>query len=206
MKELEKTKRISVAAVVTILVVTIAVLSYKRPVHNYTIDSETLLEHLQSNDYLIQYNQINHESDVIIDVRGPFDFANGHLDQAINMYTPEFLNEQNTKLVKTLHTQNKRLILYGTNPDEAITPLILLKQLGIKHVKMLPIELYFKNNQLGFKTIPLESSNADIRAFIEASIKKASIKQKPKYVPIKNPPKKVIPKKKKKKMPVEGGC
>ena len=44
MKELEKTKRISIAAVLTILVVLIALLSYKRPKHLYTVNTHDTLE------------------------------------------------------------------------------------------------------------------------------------------------------------------
>ena len=44
MKELEKTKRISIAAVLTILLVIIALLSYKRPSHLYTESVDKSLE------------------------------------------------------------------------------------------------------------------------------------------------------------------
>ena len=44
MKELEKTKRISIAAVLTILVVIIGLLTYKRPKHIYTTNTQDTLE------------------------------------------------------------------------------------------------------------------------------------------------------------------
>ena len=53
MKELEKTKRISIAAVVTILLVIIALLSYKRPNHLYTESIENSLELVSNPDYII---------------------------------------------------------------------------------------------------------------------------------------------------------
>jgi len=41
MKELEKTKRISIASVLFILVVLIGLLTYKRPKHMYAVNSKT---------------------------------------------------------------------------------------------------------------------------------------------------------------------
>ena len=50
MKELEKTKRISIAAVITILVVLIAVLSYKKPKHLYANNTKSTLEKITNNN------------------------------------------------------------------------------------------------------------------------------------------------------------
>jgi rhodanese-related sulfurtransferase len=204
MKELEKTKRISVAAVITILVVAIAVLSYKRPKHNYAIDSTASLETVLTTDYLADISIINTETDVLIDVRGPYDYDKGHLENAINIYAPELLNDENSEIIENIQKDNKNIILYSSNPDEVLAPFMVLQQLGVPNLKMLPIELSYNKTELITKTVSLEKSNADIKAFIEESVKKAM--EKPKPVVKKTPPKKVIPTKKKKKMPVEGGC
>jgi len=206
MKELEKTKRISVAAVITILVVAIAVLSYKRPKHNYAINLDTSLQTVTENNYLANLTELNSEADVLIDVRGPYDYEKGHLENAINIYAPELLNDDNSAIIKDIQKDNKNIILYGNHPDEALAPFMVLHQLGVKNLKMLPIELSYNKTALISKTIPLEKSNANIKAFIEESVKKVMAKPKPKPIVRKALPKKVIPKKKKKKMPIEGGC
>ena len=206
MKELEKTKRISIAAVITILVVAIAVLSYKRPKHNYAFNSNTSLETVLSPNYLAELSKINNELDVLIDVRGPYEFEKGHLKNAINIYAPELLNDENSAIIEQIQKDNKNIILYGKTPDDALSPFMVLQQLGVKNIKMLPIELSYIKTELISKTISLEKSNANISAFIKESVKKAMAKPKPKPVVKKPVPKKVIPKKKKKKMPVEGGC
>ena len=204
MKELEKTKRISGAAVITILVVAIAVLSYKRPKHNYAINSNASLETVLTTDYLADISKINNESDVLIDVRGPYDYDKGHLPNAINMYAPELLNDDNSDILESIQEDNKNIVLYSNHPDDALAPFMVLQQLGVTNLKILPIELSYNKTELITKTVSLEKSNADIAAFIEESVKKAMAK--PKRVVKKAPPKKVIPKKKKKKMPTEGGC
>jgi len=210
MKELEKTKRISVAAVLTILIVAIAVLTYKRPKHNYSVDSKTALEQVLKTEYLASMDLINTETDILIDVRGIYEYNKGHIENAINIFGPEILNDENSEQIEEIQNSGKNIIIYGANPNEALAPFMVLNQIGVDNVKMLPIELSYNQTQLVTKTVDLEKSNGDISAFIAESVKKAekaakAAKAKP--VVKKIPPKKVvIPKKKKKKMPIEGGC
>lgn len=203
MKELEKTKRISIATVLFILVVLIAVLSYKRPRHIYSINAQHTLEKIVSADYFVSLNDINNSEHILIDIRNQFDFEKGHLENAINIYAPEFLNEQNTEVFNELKEDSKTLILYGNNPNDALGPYMLLYQLGYTNLKILTVENSYSQNKLITKNVEIEGSVADINTFISESVKKAAIKPKP---IIKAKPKKVIPVKKKKKKAPEGGC
>ena len=203
MKELEKTKRISIATVLFILVVLIAVLSYKRPRHIYSINAQHTLEKIVSTDYFVSLNEINNSEHVLIDIRNQFDFEKGHLENAINIYAPEILNEQNSEVFNELKEDNKTLILYGNSPNDVLGPYMLLYQLGYNDLKILTIEINYSQNKLITKDIVIEKSVADVNAFINESVKKAAVKPKP---IIKPKPKKVIPVKKKKKKAPEGGC
>ena len=87
---------------------------------------------------------------------------------------------------------------------------MLLSQLGFDNLKILMVENSYSQNKLITKNVTVERSTADVNAFIQESIKKteeaikkANIVVKPKVAIA---PKKIIPVKKKKKMPVEGGC
>jgi hypothetical protein len=87
---------------------------------------------------------------------------------------------------------------------------MVLYQLGYENIKILSVENSYYQNKLITKDVSLENPVADVNAFIQESIKKkeeamkkAKVVNKPKTIPA---PKKVIPIKKKKKMPVEGGC
>jgi len=204
MKELEKTKRISIASVLTILVVIIALLSYKRPKHNYTINTRQALENITGSDYFLTLNEIDNPDYALIDIRNQYEYEKGHLENAINIYAPEILNDDNSDVFKDLKEQNKTVILYGENPNEAIAPYMLLFQLGYDNIKILCIEINYDQNKMISKNVTVEKSAHDINGFIKESIKKAAVKPKPRVV--KKVPKKVIPIKKKKKVMPEGGC
>ena len=203
MKELEKTKRISIASVLFILVILIGLLTYKRPKNLYSLNTQTALENIITNDYLIPLNKLGEVDHILIDIRSQYEFEKGHLENAINIYTPEILSDENTEVFNKLKSDNTTVILYGTNPDEALEPHMLLYQLGYPNLKILLAENSYSQNKLITKNVEIEKSVGDVNAFIDESIKKANIKPKAKTPP---PPKKVIRVKKKKKMPTEGGC
>ena len=205
MKELEKTKRISIAAVLTILLVIIALLSYKRPSHLYTESVDKSLELVANSDYILTQQEIQDLDYVLIDVRSNIEYSKGHIEEAVNIYAPEILDAENSDLLKELKEKNRTVILYGTNPNNALTPLMLLQQLGFNNVKLLGVDLTYNQDKLVVNDSKLEENKHDVKKFIEESVKKATVKPKPKPKP-KPVVKEVIPKKKKKKMPVEGGC
>ena len=202
MKELEKTKRISIATVLFILVVIIALLAYEKPKHLYKINSELTLNKILTEDYFLNFKEINNPENVLIDVRNRYEYEKGHLENAINIHTPDLLNNTNTKVFEELKEDMKTIILYGNNPSEANMPFMLLSQLGYSNIKILLVNNSYTQNKLITKSCIIEKSIVDVNAYIKESQKKAVIKPKPK----KKIPKKIIPVKKKKKMPVEGGC
>ena len=205
MKELEKTRRISISVVLFILVIIIALLAYERPKHIYAENTASTLTKLLTKDYFVDLSEINEPDFILIDIRNQFEFDKGHIDGAININTIELLNEKNSNIFKELEEGNKTVVLYGNNPDEANTPFILLYQLGYKNIKILSIDISYTQNKLITKSSIIEQSVADVNAFIDESRKKASLTSKPKSEVVK-PLKKVVPLKKKKKMPAEGGC
>jgi len=205
MKELEKTKRISIASVLFILIILIGLLTYKRPKNLYSVNTQTTLDNIITNDYLIPLDKIAEVEHVLIDIRSQFEFEKGHLENAINIYTPEILSDKNSEVFNKLKSDNTTVILYGTNPDEALEPYMLLYQLGYPNLKILLVENSYSQNKLITKNVEIEKSVGDVNAFIDESIKKANIKSKPK-AKTPPPPKRVIAVKKKKKMPAEGGC
>ena len=217
MKELEKTKRISIAAVLTILLVIIALLSYKRPKHLYTVNTQDTLEKVTNTNYFMTQNEIDNTNHVLVDIRTSFDYDKGHLENAINISSPEILSDDNSDVFNKIKEENKTIVLYGNNPNEAITPYMVLSQLGFDNIKILTVENSYDQDKLITKDVLVENAAPDVNGFIQESIKKteeamkkAKAATKPKYVAPKakvvTTPKKVVPKKKKKKMPVEGGC
>lgn len=204
MKELEKTRRLSIAAVLSILALVIALVSYKRPENIFSKTSEDALVYISENDIFIDQNEIT-EDHFLLDIRNNFDFNRGHLNNSKNVYGPELFNEKNEAIFEALKSTEKVVVLIGENSDQTIPVFMTLYQLGLENLRIVNAKQFFEHNELIVQTESLEKQEQNIQEFIETSVKKAAAKKvKPKPVIVK--PKKVIPKKKKKKMPIEGGC
>lgn len=204
MKELEKTKRISIASTLFILIVFIAVLAFERPRHLYKVNSVNTLEKLITNDYFVSMEDINLDTDVLIDVRNQYEYEKGHLENSINIAASEILGA-NSAIFEEIKEKGKTAILYGSDPNEVNAPYMLLYQLGYDNIKILCVENNFVQNKLITNPVSVGKSVADVNAFILESVKKANkVSKKP--VIVKKPRKKVITVKKKKKAPAEGGC
>ena len=131
------------------------------------------------------------------------------MDNAINIASPEILGEENSIILEKIKEENKTIILYGNNPNETIVSYLLLSQLGYENIKILTVKINYEQNKLVAQNVDIEGTAPDINAFIQESIeKKAEIMNSEIVVPKKtvSTPKKIIPVKKKKKMPTEGGC
>ena len=204
MKELEKVKQISIASVLFILAVLIGVVTYELPENTYAVKTKTTLEQLSSKDYIVSFDSINNPGFALIDIRSPYEFNKGHLKNAINISTPEILNRENKEVFRELQDENKTMVLYGKDPEEANIPFLLLYQLGYSNLKLLSVDNTYFQNQLVTRSIEVEKPIADIQGFIDESAKNRS-----KTVDLQEnapAPKKIITVKKKKKKPVEGGC
>ena len=202
MRELEKTKNISVATVLVMLLMIIALLTYKKPVHAYTKAVDTALMDMRSSDYLLSQTDVD-ENSFLIDVRTSFEYSKGHLPDAINIPLTDLLIDQNIERIKDAVANSKSIVFYSSDVDEALSAKMLIDQLGYAKSNLLAVSLSYDQENLIVKDVEVERTPEDIRAFINKSIKEAEAKKVVKRKPV---PKKVIPKKKKKKMPVEGGC
>ena len=100
MKELEKTKRISIVSTLFILAVLIGLFTYKRPKNTYAFTTKSTLEKLSNDNYFISLNDTSTQNNVLIDVRNAYEFEKGHLYNAININTPDLLNDENLELLK----------------------------------------------------------------------------------------------------------
>lgn len=204
MKELEKVKRISISSTLFILAVLVGVLAYERPENMYARNTKSTLEDLTRLNYIIPMDKLDSPDVVLVDIRRPYDFEQGHLENAINIPAAEILREENKKIFRELKDSNRLAVLYGNKIEEANIPFLLLYQLGYDNVKLLSVNNKYLHNSLITESADVEKPVANIRAFIDESVRNATKKEE-----LKKPvviPKKVIPVKKKKKLPVEGGC
>ena len=202
MKELEKTKRISIATTLFILAVLIGLFTFKRPKNTFVYTAQQTLEKLAQHKYLASISEISDTNNVLIDIRNTFEFEKGSLNNAINIQPSEFLSEENLNLFKTFKKENKTVLLFGNNPEEVNLPYLLLSQLGYDNIKLLTLEIKYIQNNFFTKNNPVETYKNDINAFINESLKNSGSKiiNKPK------PKKKRIVVRQKKKKTAEGGC
>ena len=202
MKELEKTRNISVVTVLAILVIIIGLLTYRKPKHIYSESVDATLMSLTTSDFVLSMEQLD-ENSLLVDVRSSFEYSKGYLDNAINISLPDILLDENIQQIKDAVEENKSIIFYSSDINDALSAKMLIDQLGYAESKILGVSLSYDQDKLVVNDLNIEGAPEDIQAFIDKSVKEAEAK---KIVETKPIPKKVIPKKKKKKLPVEGGC
>jgi len=207
MKELEKTKRISISAVLFLLVIVIALLTFKRPQFNFVTTAEKTLETLVDQNQLLSFATfkiLDTTSYLLVDVRNNFDYSKGHAKGAINIASSQFLEKQFIDLISQTLNENKTVILYGESPDSANNVWMLLYQLGHQNMLVLSVASSYQNDTFSLNHIEVEKASLNYAMDMEKAKKQVIIKAKTKPVP--PPKKKVITKPKKKKRAPEGGC
>lgn len=208
MKELEKTKRISIATTLFILAVLIGFLTYERPKNTYTLNTKSTLKELTTTDYFTSLDIINDKNLALIDIRSQYEYEKGHLENAINIASSDIFDEENQSILNELKDSNKTAVIYGGSTEEANIPFLILYQLGYNNIKLLPVTLSYSQNKLITTPSNVEKQQQDIKFFIEESIKNSKQTPEPAVVkPVVQPVKKpVILEEKKKKRAPEGGC
>ena len=203
MKELERTKRISISAVLFLLVVVIAVFTFEKPEYIFKKNTVETLEKIVTKDYILSQNDLENleVSDfVLIDIRSNYEYAKGHIEAAINLSANSIFEKESTLFLKEINDAGKTAILYGDHPDNANSVWMLLYQLGYENVKVLCIETSFVDNQFQTNNVDLEKPVVNY-----AQVMQSSVGENSKVVKV-NKPKKVITAPKKKKRVAEGGC
>lgn len=203
MKELEKVKRISISSTLFILAVLVGLLMYERPENMYAVNAKKTLENLTNMDYFMSMEKVRELDVALVDIRSPFEFEMGHLENAINIPAADILKEENKAVFQEYKASEKLVVLYGKNVEEANIPFLLLYQLGYDNLKLLNVENTFLHDKMITQPTTVEKPIANIRAFIDESVKNSNKKVEVKEIPV---PKKIVTIKKKKKKPVEGGC
>lgn len=205
MKELERTKRISISAVLFLLVILIAVLTFKKPEYVFEKDSATTLDKMATKDYILSQNDLktmDASNYTIIDIRSNYEYAKGHITDAVNISPHDVFNGNSIAFLNQLRDNDKTAILYGEHPDNANNAWMLLYQLGYENVKVLCIETVFVDNQFQTKNVDLEKPAVNFAQVMQDA---TEVKKEVEVTKVKKP-KKVIPKPKKKKRVPEGGC
>jgi len=203
MKELEKTKRISISAVLFLLIVVIAILTFEKPQHVFEKNTEATLHEIINNSYILTLYHLDSMKPLqyeLIDIRSNFEYSKGHIKNAINISTHQILENDYIKLFDELIESNKTIVLYGKDPDEANSAWMVLYQLGYENAKILCVETSYVNNEFQVKNYALEKASVNYADVMTTSKETSIPMDKPKVL------KRIITKPKKKKRVPEGGC
>ena len=203
MKELEKTKRISISATLFLLIILIGFLTYKRPKYVFKNNSESVLKEIVKKDYLLSTKQLESMSPdeyALIDVRSNHEYDKSHIKDAINIPYSHILDDKNMDFINSLKNNNKTAVFYGEQPDIASNAWLLLYQLGYNNIKVLCVKPRFEDNVFYVDNVEIEKPAVNYAEVMKEATSASGIAKKPETV------KKVITVKKKKKRVAEGGC
>jgi len=205
MHELLKTQRISIAVLFFGLLLLIGLMVRKAPKSPFTMTATEMLERMPTYEHttVAMAHKIKGDTNkyVFIDLRSPYDFEVGHIDNAKNIPTAFLLDEENKAIFQNYLAENRTVILYGQSQKESVAPWMLLTEIGFTNTQVL-VGGYDCYN--GDKTkCNAEKSRYDYAKISTMGARKSGDATAP--APEKKK-KKAIPVKKKKKRTAEGGC
>ena len=144
MKELNRTDRLTLAAMLVAVIMVIGLITLKRPEVPYTLSADETVNMIISSEDVIfpeEVTSIVKQSSnkyFIIDVRNPVDFHKAHIGQAINIPVQEILQSQNLKTFTKLSKEGVTIVLIAKDQLEANGVWLILKQTGYDNIRVMP--------------------------------------------------------------------
>lgn len=212
MKELNRTDRLTIAAILFAVILIIGLVTLKTPHIPYILTIDQAVDLVVSSTDVISPEEMlktqkNDENKYFItDLRSPVDFQTSHIDQAKNIPIQDILAENNLDLFQSLAEDGITIILYGKDQLEANGAWMLLKQIGFNNVRVLEggFDYYAQMNQgasgsIITATYRAEEPCCDFKAILNSYGSTAPTSATGAPEPVK-----II--KKEKKSAAEGGC
>jgi len=208
MKELLKTKRITIAVFAFVLIIIIGFLTVQEPKNKYKITPIEMVEELPliyqvtpDEAMELMYDTIA----VFVDIRSIKDFEKGHIENAKNITVPNLLLKENTDLFDQWFKDSTMVVLYGNDELQANAPWILMFELGYTNTRTLMGGCVYIDKLYDGSLSENEMYSMEDPAYDFAGIVKKASAQSGNPVVDKKEKKKVVVRKKKKKE-AEGGC
>ncbi len=214
MKELTKTRRLTISTIVFVFILVIGFLTFRTPNLVYELSPELTIEELFNienemiPDEMMDILAYGDSNSVLIDVRDPYEYDKGYLGEAINIPVSEILMEESISFFQEMKKDSIIVILYGQDQLDANGPWMLLRQLGFDNIKILLGGYnYLANEEIDYYDMPeiplylVEEPQLNFAEFIEnASLNAGQMDEQIEE------PKQIAPVKRKKKVVAEGGC
>lgn len=214
MKELTKTRRLTISIIVFVFILVIGFLTFRSPNLVYELSPELAIEELYNienemiPDEMMDILAYGDSNSVLIDLRDPYEYGKGYLGEAINIPVSEILEEESLSFLQEMKEDSVTVILYAKDQMDANGPWMLLRQLGFDNIKILLGGYdYMANEDIDYYDMPeiplylVEEPQLNFAEFIEnASQSTGQIDEQIEK------PKQIAPVKRKKKVVAEGGC
>lgn len=211
MKELNRTDRLTIAALLVAIILVIGLVTHKRPEVPYTRSVDETLSIISPEDVMTpeEVKEIAQQPDdkyFLVDVRNPLDYHKAHIGQSVNIPVQDILDHQNLKKFSKLSKDGVTIVLIGKDQLEADGVWLILKQTGYDNVRV----MLGGNDYYAAKNIPLTSSKGIPAYLVEKpwfdyKNMMSSLGAQTLSNTVKSPePVKVI--RKEKKSSTEGGC
>lgn len=143
MKELKKTKRLSVSLIGYLAILLLGFLSIQKPDYNLVFDTNKMIEEIEGLAFEVYPEDVDaliyseEESYVFVDVRHTYDYQKEHIEGAINIPSLELFEKDNITKLQELQSDSAILVFYGANQLEANGPWMVLYQMGFTNTKVL---------------------------------------------------------------------
>ena len=117
MKELKKTKRITIGSIALVLVLILAFISFKEPPYSYKLTPSEMAEELYmvyqvTPEEVMEY-MYDTTAAILIDIRSIYDYEKAHLENAYNIPIPNLLDEAYKQQFDSWLADTTLVILYG---------------------------------------------------------------------------------------------
>ena len=102
MKELERTKRISISAVLFLLIILVGFLTFKKPQFVFEKNSASTLEKIIKKDYILSLSDLDKleaSQYAVIDIRSNYEYEKGHLKDAVNISAHDVFSKSSIELL-----------------------------------------------------------------------------------------------------------
>jgi rhodanese-related sulfurtransferase len=143
-------------------------------------------------------------TNLIIDIRSHNEFLTEHIEGATNIPLSEILEEDYFSFLKEADQKSTTIVIIGKDLLQANASWLLLKQLGIKNLKLLASGYNLKS--LTNEVLLTETTQIEVQFFNDSIVKQLENPSIKGDAPSNNIKEKITPVKKQKKATTGGGC
>ena len=135
-----------------------------------------------------------------IDIRSAEMYSRGHVENAVNVPARQILDKESIQLFRQLKSEGKVAVIYGSDELQAISPWLLLQQLGYKNILRLKGG-FTSDNKLAETNLPSTESSVLDTSVLHANLGVSTVSK-----PLTNKPKPESINLGKKASAAGGGC